>query len=96
MASWWTHDVPYVCESQRKKEWRRCIPNMVNLVLGFPLPLFLGKFPFPEVFRNTILVLTSLVFSPTLLFTSEINITLYPAHILDPPCIFFISGFVFG
>lgn len=70
---------------------------MVNLILVFPFPLWLGKFPCPEVFGNMILFLTLLMFAPVLLFTSKINITLYPAaHILDPTCVFYISGFVFG
>lgn len=64
---------------------------------SFPISLFLGTLPIPEVFRNTILVSTSFVFTPVLLFTSEINITLYPARSLDPTCaFFFISGFVSG
>lgn len=64
---------------------------------SFPLPLFLGAFPLPEVFRNTMLVLASFMFVPVFLFTSEINITLYSALILDPTCAcFFISRFVFG
>lgn len=58
---------------------------------SFPFSLFPGMFPVPEVFRNTILVLTSLTFALVLLFTGEINITLYPAHILDPTCAFFSS-----
>lgn len=69
---------------------------MVSRILAFLLSLPLGKFPFPEVFRNTILVLISLGFASFLLFTGEINITLYPVHILNPRRVFFISGFVFG
>lgn len=56
---------------------------------SFPFPLFLGTFPFPEVFRNTMPVLASLMFAPVFLFTSEINITLCSARILDPTCVFF-------
>lgn len=66
--------------------------NMVNLILVFHFPMSLGKFPFVEVFGNTILVLTSLMLAPILLFTREINITLYPAHILDPTCVFSSVG----
>lgn len=88
MASWLTHDVPYAYETQKKKRWWLHIPNTVSLILVFHLPVSLGKFPFLEVFGNTILVLTSLMFASILLFTSEINITLYPAHILDPTCVF--------
>lgn len=55
-----------------------------------PPPLVSWKFPFPELFLSQrSLVFTSLMLSPTLLFTSEINITLYPAHILDPAWFFF-------
>lgn len=97
MASWSTQDdVPYAYECQKRKERHQCPLNMVTLNLVFPFHLFLVKFPFRGVFRNTILVIPSLMFALILLFTSEINITLYPAHIPDPTCIFFISGFVFG
>jgi hypothetical protein len=61
---------------------------LVNLILFSFLPLILGQFSFPETLQVTILVLTSLMFAPILLFTGEINITPYPAHIPDPTLIF--------